>query len=288
MKPTRPTLYPWRDRSGRLSPLKAAVFAALFLPGLWTVAAFWLGALGPRPLNEAIHQLGLWAVRFLLISLAVTPLRQSLGWPRLVLVRRMVGVAAFGYAATHLLLYTADQAFDLAKVATEIALRIYLTIGFAALLGLSVLAATSTDAMVRRLGGRRWSRLHRLVYAIAALALTHYFMQAKLEVFEPTVMAGLFVWLMGYRMAAGLRPRGTVGAPGLALLSLAGAAITALGETAYFWLVLHAPPALALDAQLSLDAGIRPAWIVLAAGLTIALLAAARNGLKGAPRLRPA
>src|SRR5581483_9687902 len=144
---------------------------------------------------------GLWTIRFIFLALAVTPLRAVLQWPRLILVRRMVGVAAFAYVLVHFGLYITQEAFDLAKVASEILLRIYLTIGFVALLGLAALAATSTDAMVRRLG-RRWQRLHRLVYAIALLAVVHYWMQAKLEVWEPTVMAGIYTWLMGYRALA--------------------------------------------------------------------------------------
>src|SRR4030088_2493238 len=144
-------MYPWQDYSGRLSPLKLAVFVALFLPGLWTAIAFGVGWLQPRPFTEAIHQVGLWMLRFLFIALAITPLRQILQWPRLLLVRRMVGVTAFAYAFMHLTLYTADQMFDLVKVATEIVLRIYLTIGIVAVLSLAALAATSTDAMIKRL-----------------------------------------------------------------------------------------------------------------------------------------
>src|SRR6267154_4466556 len=195
-------MYPWQDYSGRLSPLKLAVFVALFLPGLWTAIAFGMGWLQPRPFTEAIHQVGLWMLRFLFIALAITPLRQILQWPRLILVRRMIGVAAFAYGLAHINLYLADLKFDLAKAATEIALRFYLAIGFTALLGLAALAATSTDAMVRRLGGFRWSRLHQIVYALGILATLHYFMQSKLEVYEPTVMAGLFAWMMFYRLIA--------------------------------------------------------------------------------------
>src|SRR5947199_1444891 len=178
--------FPWNDYSGRTSPLKLLVFIALFGPALWVMIAFPMGWLGARPTSEAIHQIGLWTIRLIFIALAITPLRAIVQWQRLILVRRMVGVAAFAYALTHLTLYTASEAFDLAKVATEIAVRIYLTIGFTALLGLSALAATSTDAMVRRLG-RRWQRLHRLVYLIALLAVIHFWMQSKLEIWEPTI-----------------------------------------------------------------------------------------------------
>src|SRR5215212_5902681 len=194
--------YPWNDHNGRISPLKLAVFVALFVPALWVAVAFAFGWLGSRPLNEAIHQLGLWSIRLIFLALAVTPLRHILQWSRLLVVRRMIGVAAFAYAIGHLGLYAADQAFDLAKIATEIAVRIYLTIGFAAVIGLAALAATSTDGMIRRLGARRWQRLHRLIYPIALLAVVHYWMQSKLEIWEPTIMAGIYIWLMGYRLLA--------------------------------------------------------------------------------------
>src|SRR3954471_23333242 len=214
--------YPWMDYDGRTSPLKLAVFAALFVPALWVAVAFASGWLGARPLNEAIHQLGLWTIRLIFLALAITPLRHILQWSRLLVVRRMIGVAAFAYAIGHLGLYATDQAFDLAKIATEIALRIYLTIGFAAVIGLAALAATSTDGMIRRLGARRWQRLHRLVYAIALLAVVHYCMQSKLDLWEPTIMAGLYAWLMGYRLLVQLvGVRGKLPLPWVGALSLA-------------------------------------------------------------------
>src|SRR6266403_472445 len=222
---------PWRDNSGRLSPLKLAVFAALFLPGTWTVLSYPLDALGARPLNEAIHQFGLWGFRFLLISLTITPARVVLQFPRLVLVRRMIGVAAAAYIAIHVSLYVVDQMFDLWKVASEIVLRIYLTIGFVALLGLAALAATSTDAMVRRLGARRWQRLHRIVYAIALLAIVHYCMQSKLDLWEPTIIAGIYAWLMGYRLLVKLvGVRGKLPLAWVCARSLVAPGLTALGE----------------------------------------------------------
>ena len=135
-------VYPWNDYGGRFSPLKLAVFVALFVPAGWVGAAYCFDQLGARPLNEAIHEIGLWTIRLIFLALAVTPLRQILHLPRLIIVRRMIGVGAFAYAVIHLSLYAADQAFDLEKVASEIVLRVYLTIGFAALLGLAALAAT--------------------------------------------------------------------------------------------------------------------------------------------------
>lgn len=277
---------PWRDNLGRVSPLKAAVFATLFLPACWVAVAYATGELGARPLNEAIHEIGRWAIRLVFVALAVTPFRQALRWPRLVLVRRMVGVAAFAYAALHLGLYTIDQAFDLGKIAAEIVLRIYLLIGFAALLGLAALAATSTDAMIRRLGGRRWRRLHRLVYPIAELAVVHQFMQAKANVIEPTVMAGMLLWLMAWRAVAWARADRRVPLAAAALLGLGAAALTALGEAAYFALAAGAPLGRVLLANLDAAIGIRPAWVVGGAGVAVLVAMLARQLAIAAPRWR--
>lgn len=269
--------YPWKDYGGRTSALKLAVFVALFVPGLWVALALSQGWLGARPLNEAIHQIGLWTIRLIFIALAITPLRRILQWPRLILVRRMVGVAAFAYALAHLSLYTADQAFDLAKVASEIALRIYLTIGFAAVLGLAALAATSTDGMVRRLG-RRWQTLHRLVYVIALLAVIHYCMQSKLDLWEPTIMAGIYAWLIGYRLlATRLAVRGMLPLRWVGVLAPAAALLTAAGEAAYFWAAYGVDPMRVAAANWSLATGVRPAAIVLALGLAVAAAGALRR-----------
>jgi sulfoxide reductase heme-binding subunit YedZ len=278
-------LYPWKDYSGRTSPLKVVVFAALFGPALWTLMSFSLGWLQPQPYTAAIREIGLWTIRLIFIALAITPLRSIVQWPRLILVRRMIGVAAFAYAITHLTLYIADQKFDLAKVAGEIVFRIYLTIGFTAIIGLSVLALTSTDGMIRRLG-RRWQRLHRLVYVIALFAAVHYWMQSKLEIWEPTIMAGIYGWLMGYRLLArffsvrGHLPLLWVGALGVAVTIL-----TALGEAAYFWVAYGADPLRVVAANWSLVTGVRPAVIVL--GLALAVVAAgAVRGLMALPAKR--
>ncbi len=278
---------PWLDRSGRLSPLKLAVFLALFAPGLWTFLSYAQGSLGPRPLTEAIHQTGLWAIRFLMISLAVTPLRRVLQWPRLIVLRRMIGVAAFGYAALHLAIYTLDQAFDWRMIVSEIALRFYLTIGFLALCGLLALAATSTDGMIRRLGGRRWRRLHRLVYVIGVLALIHYVIQSKLDVAEPLVVAGLFLWLMACRAVVWLGGDD----PGLSFPSLAGLAVaaglvTAAGEAIYYHLANHFDAWRVLGAYLGWYFDRRPGWIVLAICLVLSVASLVRAHRAGARQWR--
>ena len=272
-------IFPWNDYGGRLSPLKLAVFIALFVPAAWVAFAYGFGLLGARPLNEALREIGLWTIRLIFLALAVTPLRQVLQWPRLILVRRMIGVAAFAYVLVHFTLYTADQMFDLRKVASEIMLRLYLTIGFAALVGLAALAATSTDGMVRRLGGQRWQLLHRLVYAIGVLAVIHFCFQSKLDLWQPTIMAGLLFWLLAYRLLLWrLGVRGHLALPWVAGLGLLATVATALGEAVYFRLAFGAPLKRVLMTDFSLVTGVRPAVIVLAIGLAVT----AAGGLRAA------
>ena len=152
----------WRDRRGRLSALRIGTLALLLLP--LAKALFDADAIvhGARPLNDLIHRAGFWALVFLGVTLAVTPFRRIARYGNLIDVRRMLGVGTFCYIAAHLTLFVADQGFDLGKVVHEISHRWYLIVGGTAWLGLASLAATSTDGMVRRLGGLRWRRLHQI------------------------------------------------------------------------------------------------------------------------------
>jgi len=266
----------WRDRRGNLSPLRVAALAFLLMPvgiALWNADAIVHGA---RPLNDVIHRAGFWMLMFILTTLAITPLRRITRLGQLIDVRRMLGVGAFVYGVAHISLYTADQVFDLVKVASEIVQRVYLTIGFTALVGLATLAATSTDAMVRRLGAVRWQRLHYAVYGIGVLALIHYFQQTKADVSVPTFTAGVFAWLMGYRIVVKLfRVRGELSTPSLVALSFAVAGLTFIAEAIGIAIVFNAPPLLVLQANLDFDVPldmIRPGWLVLAAGLAVAVL----------------
>jgi sulfoxide reductase heme-binding subunit YedZ len=274
-------LYPWLDRAGRLSPLKLATFLLVLAPALWIAWLWATQGLGPKPVTEAIHRTGDWTVRLLIATLAVTPLRRIANYPKLILVRRMLGLAVLGYALLHLSLYALDQAFNLVRVATEIVLRIYLLIGFTALLGLAVLGATSTDAAIRRLGGT-WQRLHRAIYAIGVLALAHYFLQAKLNVTQPVLWSGLFLLLMGYRLIRRLElPEGPLG---LAALAVAAGLATALLEAGWYAAATGANAALVLSANLDFEYEIRPAWYVLAVGLALSVTAVVRRA--PAPRQR--
>lgn len=260
---------PWTDRSGQFSALKSLTFVGLFLPAMWIAWSFWSGGLGARPIMAAIHETGDWTVRFLLLSLAVTPLRRIGKWPRLVLVRRMIGLAAMAYALLHLMLYAAELKFDIPRVASEIVLRIYLTIGFVALVGLALLGATSTDRAVRRLG-RNWGRLHRAVYGIGVLALLHFFMQSKLDVTQATLMTGLFYLAVGYRVADWRGFRSTP--PVLAVVAVGAAMATALTEVGWFAAATGVDPVLILAANLDFSYSVRPVWWVLGAGTLIALV----------------
>ena len=261
-----------REKNGRPSPEKILALTGTLLPALWLVGRVWIDDLGPRPVTEAIHFVGEWAVRFLLLSLTITPARRLFGYGKLLQARRTLGVAAACYAAFHLLLYTADQKFKLGVVVTEIVLRFYLTIGFIALVGLLTLAATSTDVSVRRLGPR-WTMLHRVSYVIAALAILHFMLQKKLEIYEPTLMAGLTLWLFGYRLV--YRLMGRVALPELIGLAVASGLLTALLEAGWFAVKTGVDPRRVLEANLILDFDLdmlRPAWWVLTITLGVAVL----------------
>jgi sulfoxide reductase heme-binding subunit YedZ len=283
----------WRDRRGRVSALRVASLALLLWPAVLAAFVALRYGLGARPLNDLIHRAGYWALIFLLLSLAITPLRQAGRYGKLVDVRRMIGVGAFVYAAVHLGLYIADQGFDLVHVALEIARRIYLLIGFVALLGLTVLAITSTDTMVKRLGGLRWRRLHQITHGIGLLALIHFFQQTKADVTVPTLYAGLFAWLIGYRLLAGWRGQNALSAPWLAALAVAAGLLTLVGEAIGIGLSFGVSPLTILATALDTDLGIRPGWTVMGAGLLVAILDLVRGWSQNraappAPSAKPA
>ncbi len=272
--PPKRVLAPWKDRQGRFSWMKALVLGAAFVPGL--VTAYWAatGGLGGRPVTEAIHQTGLWAIRFLMIALAVTPARAVFDKPRVILLRRMLGLTALAYAVAHFCLFVVDQNFSAVAVATEILKRFYLIIGFVALLTLIALGVTSTDGMIRRMSAW-WKRLHRLVYPVAVLALLHYFIQTKANVSEAVVFAGLFLWLAGLRLV----PSGWRANPAALLaLSVVAALATAGVEFAWYALATGINPWRVLAVSWNFRYGLRPAHIVGLAGLGVTLLAAARWG----------
>jgi sulfoxide reductase heme-binding subunit YedZ len=262
----------WRDRRGRLSPLRVAALALLLLPlakALYDADAI---AHGARPLNDLIHRAGFWTLVFLGVTLAVTPFRRIARYGSLIEVRRMLGVGTFCYIAAHLTLFVADQHFDFGKVVHEISHRWYLIIGGTAWLALATLAATSTDGMVRRLGGLRWRRLHQAVYAIALLALIHYFQQTKADVTVPIFAASLFLWLIAYRLLAWWRGASELSTLSLLALSVAVSIVTFIGEAIGIGMAFHVSPLRVLNVAFEFDAGIRPGWQVLAAGLGVVVV----------------
>ena len=278
-RPSFGSLALWRDRRGRVSVLRIVTLAALVFPLGLALATAWSVGLGARPLNDLIHRAGYWALMFLLLSLAITPLRRVGRFGALIDVRRMIGVGAFCYAAAHLGLFVADQKFDLLKVAGEIASRVYLTIGFTVFCGLLALAVTSTDGMVRRLGGMRWRRLHQIIYVLALFALVHFFQQTKADVTVPTLFAGLFAWLMVYRLVAAVRRRERAELPAWLLLALtvAVSGLTFLGEAVGIGIAYHVSPLMILASAFDFDLAIRPGWTVLAAGLVVVALDLVRS-----------
>lgn len=157
------------------------------------------------------------------------------------------------------------------KVASEIVLRIYLTIGALVLAGLIALASTSTDAAISRLGSERWHRLHRLVYVIAPLAAVHFFIQSKLDLYQPVLMAGFLTWLLAYRVL--YRRNGEVTRLHLVLLAVGAAAATAIGEATIYFFTSGVDARRLLLAHFDFDLEVRPAWWVLAAGLAVAAVA---------------
>lgn len=163
------------------------------------------GALGADPVAAIEHFLGLWAIRLLMIALAVTPLRQITGQPMLLRFRRLLGLYAFFYATLHFAAWVVlDLRLDASQIATEIAKRPYVTVGFAAWLLLVPLAATSFQRAMRALG-RRWGQLHRLVYAVAVLAVVHFWWLVKSDIREPALYAGIAALLLGWRVWRRLR-----------------------------------------------------------------------------------
>lgn len=164
----------------------------------WGLAA---GELGPNPVETLTKETGIWALRLLLASLAVTPLRRLTGWHALVRYRRTLGLLAFTYALLHAATWAVfDHALAIEALAADVARRPFITAGFTAFVILVPLAATSTAGMIRRLGGPRWRRLHRLVYVGAALGVVHYYWLVKADTTLPLRYAAVLVALLGLRV----------------------------------------------------------------------------------------
>jgi methionine sulfoxide reductase heme-binding subunit len=208
MAAARPaSVAPWRRFVLGSDPIRRAIYIVGLQPAIWTFYAGVMDQLGADPQKTLERTLGLWALRFLILSLAITPLRR-LGGPNLVRYRRAIGLLAFTYATLHLTVYMVlDQGLDLAAIWADIVKRPYITVGMLAFIILVPLAVTSNAPMIRRLGGAAWQRLHRFVYAAAAAAAIHFVMVVKSWPAEPLIYAGIVAALLLFRLVVRLQKR---------------------------------------------------------------------------------
>jgi sulfoxide reductase heme-binding subunit YedZ len=195
---------PRAPRSALLHPaFKPALFMLALLPLAWLIYGATSNTLGPNPAEALIHATGDWTLRFLCLTLAITPLRQVTHQPALARLRRMLGLFSFFYAVLHFLSYAwLDMGFDLAAIINDIPKRPFALVGFTALLLMLPLAATSFNRAIKALGAKRWQRLHKAIYAIALLGLLHFFWMraAKNNFAEVAVYAGVIAVLLGWRV----------------------------------------------------------------------------------------
>lgn len=191
---------------GKLAPwIVAALCLAPLAHLIWRG---FQGDLGPNPIEEITRELGVWALRLLIAGLAVAPLAQLLKQPALIRFRRPIGLVAFAYVLLHLGSYIGlDHFFDWSAIGKDIIKRPFITIGMAAFVLVTPLALTSTNAMIRKLGPKAWRRLHQLIYLIAALGVTHYFLLVKADHRPPLIYGAILAALLGYRAIKWARKR---------------------------------------------------------------------------------
>jgi sulfoxide reductase heme-binding subunit YedZ len=183
--------------------LKIPVFILCLVPVLLLAWRAWHQDLGANPIEFITHATGDWTLRFLATTLAVTPLRRLLGRPELVRVRRMLGLFAFFYGCLHFMTYLwLDKFFDIAEITKDVWKRPFITAGFVGFVAMVPLAVTSTAGWIRRLGGRRWQLLHRLIYVSALAGVLHYYWLVKSDIRLPLMYAVIVAVLLGYRVVA--------------------------------------------------------------------------------------
>jgi sulfoxide reductase heme-binding subunit YedZ len=217
---------------------KPGVFVAALVPAAWTIWAFQTGALSANPLSDVTNETGVWTLRFLCVTLAITPLRRITGWNLVIRFRRMLGLFAFFYGTLHFLTYVIADRFAslidfpdgivawstarnlLAAIGEDVYKRPYITVGFTALVLMLPLAVTSTAGWIRRLGGRRWQTLHRLIYVSAIGGVIHYWWLVKADVSRPQTYAVVVGLLLAFRVywsrVRSTAPRARTSAPSAA------------------------------------------------------------------------
>jgi len=187
---------------GRRRVAKIVLFVACLAPAAWILYVALTGQLAAEPIKDLEHRTGDWAIRFILLTLAVTPIRRLTGWNEVIRYRRMVGLFAFFYVTVHFLTYLVlDQFFAWHYIVEDVAKRPYITVGFASFLMLIPLAVTSTRGWIRRLGGKRWNRLHTLIYVAAAGGVLHYLWLVKADERVPIAYGTILVVLLAARLA---------------------------------------------------------------------------------------
>jgi len=193
-------------KDGDLRFAKLLVLVNCSVPAVLIGWDSWQHRLGANPVKFLILTTGMLALIFLLLSLAVTPLRKLSGWNWIIFSRRTLGLYAFFYASLHFLFFfSLDRSFSLAGTWSEIFKRKFLIVGIIGLLAMVPLAVTSTNSMIKRMGGRRWRALHRLAYVAGVAGVVHYYMQVKADVRLPLAFAALLVVLFGYRLFSYVR-----------------------------------------------------------------------------------
>ncbi len=198
--------------------MKLLVFAAALIPFAHLVWRGFNGNLTADPLVEITNETGIWTLRFVVITLAITPIRRLIGWNTIIRFRRMLGLFAFFYAMLHFLTYLVGDRFAsldfpdgfvawstfinlMASIWDDIAKRPYITVGFIAFVSMIPLAFTSTAGWIRRMGGRNWQRLHRLIYVTGIAGVVHYWWRVKADTLHPLIYAVIVALLLGYRLA---------------------------------------------------------------------------------------
>jgi sulfoxide reductase heme-binding subunit YedZ len=184
---------------------KVTVFALCLEPALLLVWKGFTGGLGANPIEFITHATGDWILRFLCITLSITPLRKILRLPELIRFRRMLGLFAFFYACAHFLIwFVLDKFFDWGEIAKDVVKRPFITAGFTAFVLLIPLAVTSTTGWIRRMGGKRWQMLHRLIYVSGIAGVVHYYWLVKSDIRLPVMYGAIIVVLLTYRLVASL------------------------------------------------------------------------------------
>lgn len=186
---------------------KPLVFVACLLPSLWLGWNWYHDNLSANPIDDVTDTTGTWTLRFLVITLAITPVRRISGWNRLLQFRRMIGLLAFFYGTLHFFTYLyLDQFFLWEEILADIPKRPFITVGFLSFVLMIPLAVTSTDRIAKWMGGKRWNRLHKLVYVTATGGVIHYLWLVKADVQRPLIYGGILAVLMGTRLWYALKP----------------------------------------------------------------------------------